>query len=393
MKGKKMQLSKNSKLLFKSLAITVLIAVGFILLLPNAPKAEGIHQSEQHKFKAVNYVDFLHYPWGMEFLPNGDILVTEKRKKQLRLIKNGKLNPTPITGLPKNIDAGGQGGLLDVTPHPNFKDNNLIYISYSGIGKGGKGTEVARGKLSDNKLTDLKVIFKVSPKTGGSHHYGSRLQFAKDGTLFITTGDRYSYLNESQNPENHLGTVIRINDDGSIPKDNPFVNHPKYKPEIYSYGHRNAQGLTLNPKDGTIWLHEHGPRGGDELNKLDKPGANYGWPKVTYGIDYSGAIISNKTKAPGIIPPVIFWKPSIAPSGMAFYQGDKFPKWKNNLFVGALAGAHLRRIVLEGDKVIKQEVLLKHTARFRDVKLGPDGYIYLLTDDRDGQILRLEPVK
>lgn len=388
-----MQISLPQKLLFKSLVLSVLLAAGLLLLLPKTPRAEGDHQSDQHKFKVVSYVENLHYPWGMAFLPSGDMLVTEKSKKQLRLIQNGKLVASPISGLPSNIDAGGQGGLLDVTVHPNFKENKFVYISYSGTGKGGKGTEVARGKLVDKSLEDLKVIFKVSPKTGGSHHYGSRLQFAKDGTLFITTGDRYSYLKESQNPENHLGSVLRINDDGSIPKDNPFVNHPKYKPEIYSYGHRNAQGLTLNKHDNSIWLHEHGPRGGDELNKLDKPGANYGWPKVTYGIDYSGAIISNKTEAPGIIPPVVYWKPSIAPSGMSFYSGDKFPKWTNNLFVGALSGAHLRRIIFEGDKVIKQEVLLEHSARFRDVKTGPDGFIYLLTDDRDGQILRLEPAQ
>lgn len=382
----------NSKLRFKLSAIIVLGTIGAIALSQDPSKAEGTHQSEEYEFKVVEYVNWLSNPWGMAFLPNGDILVTEKRKKQLRIIRNGKLDESPIIGLPRNIDTGGQGGLLDVTAHPNFKENNLVYFSYSGTGKGGKGTEVAKGKLSGNKLENVQTIFKVSPKTSGSHHYGSRLQFAKDGTLFITTGDRYSYLKEAQNPSNHLGSVIRINDDGSIPKDNPFVGHPKFKPETYSYGHRNAQGLTLNPKDNSLWLHEHGPRGGDELNKLDKPGANYGWPKVTYGIDYSGSIISNKTKAPGIIPPVIYWKPSIAPSGMSFYTGDKFPNWQDNLFVGALAGAHLRRIVFNGDKVIKQEVLLKHTARFRDVKTGPDGYIYLLTDDSQGQLLRLEPL-
>lgn len=388
-----MQISLPPKLLFKSLVLSAFLAVGLLLLLPDTPKAEGVYQSDQHSFKVVNFVENLHYPWGMAFLPNGDMLVTEKSSRQLRLIQNGKLLTAPISGLPSNIDAGGQGGLLDVTVHPNFKENKFVYISYSGTGKGGKGTEVARGKLVGNRLEELKVIFKVSPKTGGSHHYGSRLQFATDGTLFITTGDRYSYLKESQNPENHLGSVLRINDDGSIPKDNPFVDHPKYKAEIYSYGHRNAQGLTLNKQDNSIWLHEHGPRGGDELNKLGIAGANYGWPKVTYGIDYSGEIISNKTEAPGIVPPVVYWKPSIAPSGMSFYSGEKFPKWTNNLFVGALSGAHLRRIVFEGDKAVSQEVLLKDIARFRDVKTGPDGFIYLLTDDSDGQILRLEPAQ
>lgn len=354
-------------------------------------QAETSLKSGSHKFKVDTVVQGLRNPWGLAFLPNGDILVTEKNTQKLRLIRQGQLQDVSISGLPKNIDSTGQGGLLDITAHPDFKTNKLIYISYSGIDRKGVGTEVARAKFVDNRLENLEVIFKVKPKTQGSAHYGSRLQFAKDGTLFITTGDRYRFLKEAQNPTNHIGSIIRINDDGSVPKDNPFVGHEKFLPEIYSYGHRNAQGLTINPKDQTIWAHEHGPQGGDEVNKLDKPGANYGWPKTTYGVNYGGGIISDLTEAPGVEAPILHWTPSIAPSGMTFYAGDRFPNWRGNLFVGALAGRHVRRIVLEGERVIKQEVLLRGYGRIRDVKTGPDGYIYLLTSSTNGKLLRLEP--
>ncbi len=364
------------------------IALSSFATLVNAQTSTKL---ESHKFKVEVVVQGLRNPWGMTFLPNGDILVTEKNTQNLRLIRQGQLLDVSIPGVPKNIDSTGQGGLLDITSHPNFKTNNLIYISYSGMDKKGIGTEVARAKFIDDRLENFEVIFKVKPKTQGSAHYGSRLQFAKDGTLFITTGDRYSFLKESQNPTNHIGSILRLNDDGSIPKDNPFVGHEKFLPEIYSYGHRNVQGLTINPKDQTIWAHEHGPQGGDEVNKLNKPGANYGWPLTTFGVNYGGGIISDLTQAPGIEAPILHWTPSIAPSGMTFYSGERFPNWSENLFVGALSGRHIRRIVLENDKVIKQEVLLKGYGRIRDVKTGPDGYIYALTDSTNGKLLRLEP--
>lgn len=362
---------------------TLYIFLSFICLVACsvAPSAEG--------YKTVKIAGGLEFPWGMAFLPSGDILVTE-REGRLRIIRKGVLDASPIAGLPENIFVSGQGGLLDVSVHPNFKDNQLIYISYAGQNQDGAGTEVARGRLEGNELKDLEIIFKVSPKTAGAHHYGSRLLFLPDNTLLITTGDRYFMMKEAQNLDNHLGTVIRINDDGSIPEDNPFVKKEQAQPEIYSYGHRNIQGIALRPSDQAIWMHEHGPKGGDEVNII-RAGLNYGWPEITYGIDYSGAIISDKTAAPEMEQPVIYWTPSIAPCGMAFYDGDKFPEWQGDLFVGALAGTHLRRLELEGNEVVEQEVLLEDYGRIRDVENGPDGYLYILIDDLDGSLVKLEP--
>ena len=365
------------------------VLLGLFLLIVSVVTAEDVYQSQEHSFKLVKITGKLERPWGMAFLPNSNMLVTE-RVGRLRIIKQGELDPKPISGLPKNIYAAGQGGLLDVALHPDFKNNRLVYISYAGRDGNVAGTEVARGRLNGNALENLEVLFVVEPKTKGKLHYGSRLTFATDGTLYITTGDRYSYLHEAQDPSNHLGSIIRINDDGSIPKNNPFVNHKKFKPEVYSYGHRNAQGITMRPLDQSIWSHEHGPKGGDEVNKL-KGGANYGWPAITYGIDYSGAIISDKTHAPGMEQPVIYWDPSIAPCGMSFYQGDKFPNWQDNLFVGALVKQHLRRLEMRGDEVISEEILLEGFARIRDVRTSPDGYLYILTDENNGKLFRLEP--
>ncbi len=351
-----------------------------------------VHNSEQHSFVTEVVNDDLEFPWGIGFLPTGEILITEKKAKKLRIIRDGKLDQKLIEGLPKNIDSSGQGGLLDILVHPLFNQNKTIFLSYSGIGKGGKGTEVIRAKLIGYKLINVDKIFAVEPKTKGSHHYGSRMEFAADGTLFITVGDRYFEMKEAQNPKNHLGTVLRINEDGSIPPDNPFVNHKTYKPEIYSYGHRNGQGLARRLSDNTMWMHEHGPRGGDELNLLDKPGANFGWPAITYGIDYSGAIISDKTSAKGMEQPIVYWVPSIAPCGMTFYSGKKFPKWKDNLFIGALRGSHLRRLVLKDNHVVKQEALLKDFGRIRDVVTGPDDNLYFITDAAKAQLVRITPI-
>lgn len=352
--------------------------------------ADPVERSAQADFRIVTLAEGLDHPWGMAFLPDGGLLVTE-RSGRLRLFKDGKLQNRPIKGTPE-VAAKGQGGLLDVALHPGFAENALVYLSYAGAGDGGAGTEVARGRLEGMELKDLEVIFRAQPKTGGSGHYGSRLVFAGDGSLYISLGDRRRFMKEAQNPANHIGSVIRLNDDGSVPRDNPFVGQPGKRPEIFSYGHRNVQGMTLHPQTGAVWAHEHGPRGGDEVNLL-KPGANYGWPAITYGIDYSGAIISDKTAAPGMEQPVIYWDPSIAPSGMAFYQGDRFPQWQGDLFVGALAHLHLRRLELDGDKVVNQESLLVDLGeRIRDVRTGPDGYLYVLTDSGNGQLLRLEPL-
>ena len=353
-------------------------------------QAEDVVRSDQANFRLIEIASGLEHPWGLTFLPNSDILVTE-REGRLRIVRNGELDPNPLTGIPENIYVAGQGGMLDVAVHPEFETNRLVYLSYAGLGEGGAGTEVMRGRLDGNNLEEAEVIFTVEPKTRGRLHYGSRLVFATDGTLLITIGDRYNRMHDAQDPDNHLGTTIRINDDGSVPENNPFIDHPSYQPEVFSYGHRNAQGLAIRPSDNSIWAHEHGPRGGDEVNKLEA-GKNYGWPAITYGIDYSGAIISDQTHAEGMEQPVIYWDPSIAPSGMTFYDGAAFPEWQGDLFVGALVQRHLRRLEMNGDQVIAQEVLLDGMARIRDVRNGPDGSLYILTDDLNGKILRLESV-
>jgi glucose/arabinose dehydrogenase len=343
------------------------------------------------KFRLVEVAGGFANPWALAFLPGGDMLVTE-RPGRLRLIRGGSLEREPVAGTPK-VAARGQGGLLDVVLHPDFARNRLLYLSYAGDGDGGAGTEVMRARLGEDRLEEGKVIFRVDPKTGGGNHYGSRMLFAPDGTLYISTGDRFTYRDQAQNLGNHLGKIIRVTEDGGVPDDNPFKGRAGAKPEVFSYGHRNTQGLALRPGTSQIWQHEHGARGGDELNLL-KPGANYGWPKITHGVDYSGAIISDKKEAPGMEQPVVQWTPSIAPSGIAFYQGDRIPAWKGDLFVGALALTHLRRIRLSGDRVTEQEVLLDDLGeRIRDVRSGPDGFLYIVTDHpRNGRVLRLEPL-
>jgi glucose/arabinose dehydrogenase len=327
------------------------------------------------RFRVVEVAGGLANPWALAFLPGGDMLVTE-RPGRLRLIRGGRLEREPVEGAPK-VAARGQGGLLDVVLHPDFARNRLVYLSYAGDGGGGAGTEVMRARLGEGRMEEGKVIFRVDPKTGGGNHYGSRML----------------YRDQAQNLGNHLGKMIRVKDDGTVPDDNPFKGKADARPEVFSYGHRNTQGLALRPGTSQIWQHEHGPRGGDELNLL-KAGANYGWPKITYGVDYSGAIISDKKEAPGMEQPVVQWTPSIAPSGMAFYEGDKIAAWKGDLFVGALGLTHLRRIKLSGDRVAEQEVLLEDMGeRIRDVRSGPDGFLYLVTDHpRNGRVLRLEPM-
>ncbi len=377
-----------------SYGFTTASIAGAMLALAALPAGPALAQdrveaSEQAAFHVVTLARGLDHPWGMAFLPGGGILITE-RTGQLRLVKDGKLQTKAIPGAPQ-VAARGQGGLLDVTLHPDFAENRLVYLSYAGAGPGGAGTEVARARFDGNALDDLEVIFRAEPKTPGGAHYGSRLAFDRSGRLYISLGDRRNYMQEAQNPANHLGSIIRLEDDGAIPGDNPFLGVESIRPEIFSYGHRNVQGLALNPASGEVWAHEHGPRGGDEVNIL-KAGANYGWPAITYGVDYSGAIISDKTEAPGMEQPVVYWVPSIAPSGMTFYDGDLFPQWKGDLFVGALAGRHLRRLELAGGEVTGQEELLTGLReRIRDVRSGPDGYLYLLTDSRNGRLIRLEP--
>lgn len=359
-------------------------------LLSGCAQAVSLQQSEQASFRVDVVAEGLDHPWGMAFLPGGGMLVTE-RAGRLRLIApDGKLQATPIAGVPEVV-ARGQGGLLDVALHPDFTNNRWVYLSYAGRGEAGVNTEVVRARFDGQRLSDLKVIFRAWPKTSGSNHYGGRLLFDREGYLFITLGERYNYRDQAQSVADHLGTIVRLHDDGRIPNDNPFIARTGAKPEIYSYGHRNVQGIALRPATNAVWAHEHGPRGGDEVNIL-RPGANYGWPAITYGVDYTGFKISDRTEAPGMEQPVVYWDPSIAPSGMAFYDGDRFTQWQGDLFVGALAGRHLRRLELNGDEVVAQEVLLADfDERIRDVRNGPDGFLYLLTDSSNGKVWRLEP--
>ncbi|KPH79085.1 PQQ-dependent sugar dehydrogenase [Bosea vaviloviae] len=333
----------------------------------------------------------LENPWGLAFLPDGRMLVTE-RPGRLRLVgADGRLS-VPITGVP-NVAGRGQGGLLDVVLDPGFAQNRTIYLSFSEPRAGGNGTSVARARLNERgtALEGTKVIFQQMPAINSSMHFGSRLVFDRTGALFVTVGDRYSQRDQAQNPGNHIGKLMRIRPEGGAPEDNPKV--AGWQPEIWSIGHRNVQGAALHPETGQLWTAEHGARGGDEVN-TPKAGRNYGWPVITYGIDYSGAKIGEGTTKAGMEQPLFYWDPSIAPSGAAFYTGAAWPAWKNSLFVGALAGQMLVRLSTEGETVTGQERLLEGLGlRIRDVRQGPDGFLYLLSDAADGKVLRVRPAR
>jgi glucose/arabinose dehydrogenase len=341
-------------------------------------------------FTVTTITDGLEHPWSMAFLPDGRMLVTE-RPGRLRLVENGRLDPVPVTGLPA-IRQHGQGGLLDVVLHPDYESNGWIYFSYAGADASGIGTEVGRGRLKAHRIVDWQLLFNMQPKSGAGHHFGSRLVFDRDGYLFITLGERGERF-RAQDLDDHAGSVIRLHDDGRIPADNPFVDRPGARPEIYSYGHRNVQGAALHPVTGELWTHEHGPQGGDELNIIRR-GRNYGWPVITYGKEYgTGFDIGEGTHKKGMEQPLYYWVPSIAPSGMAFYTGDRFPDWQGNLFIGSLKFQLLVRLTLDGRKVIDEQRLLQgKLGRIRDVRSGPDGYLYLLTDADNGKLVRLEPL-
>ncbi len=361
-----------------------------LLLLITAVPAAQAAQAPSQSFSFEILTDGLEHPWGLAFLPDGGMLVTE-RPGRLRLADaDGHLHPQPIGGLPP-IRPHGQGGLLDVALHPDFRDNRLVYFSFAEADSQGVGTAVARGQLRGHRLEQVETIFRLLPKSGARQHFGSRLVFDNDGYLFITLGDR-GERTRAQDLNDHAGSVIRLHDDGRIPADNPFVQRQGARPEIYSYGHRNAQGAALHPDTGRLWIHEHGPQGGDELN-IPAAGVNYGWPVITYGAEYmTGFKIGEGTHKAGMAQPVYYWTPSIAPSGMAFYTGDRFPGWNGNLFVGSLKFRLLVRLVLDGERIVSEERLLKdELGRIRDVRQGPDGLLYLLTDQDDGWLVRLVP--
>jgi len=355
--------------------------------------------AEQHSVRVVVLTQGLAKPWSLAFLPDGSMLVTELRRGQLRLIRNGVLDPKPVAGVPQSA-AVSLGGLMDVVLHPQFANNHFVYLTYSKPdGKGLIATALARGRWDDrtSSLVDVRDLFVAEPYWTGPGGAGSRLAFGRDGKLYMTTGASVANMMDAQTPSNHKGKVLRLNDDGTAPADNPFVGRAGYKPEIYTLGHRNQLGLAINPATGDVWANENGPNGGDEINII-LPGRNYGWPIVSLGRDYAGPW-QGKFAQDGIEQPVVYWMPAISVSGMAFYTGDRFPAWKGNVFVGALRfgeianTGHLERIVLnpKGEELRREMMLTELRQRIRDVRQGPDGLLYLLTDESPGAVLRLEP--
>jgi aldose sugar dehydrogenase len=371
---------------------------------PPVPLGDGpfvLDTAEQHKVRVVVVTKGLSHPWSVAFLPDGSMLVTE-RAARLRIIRNGVLDQTPVAGLPQ-IHARGLAGLMDVVLHPRFVENKLLYLAYSKPGEKGATTAVARARWDGTALADVKDVFVgdawvtgTGPSDGS---FGSRIAFGRDGMMYVTLGDR-NVPHGGQNPGDHLGKIVRLRDDGTVPPDNPFVGKGGYKPEIYTLGHRNQQGLALHPDTGALWETEQGPNGGDEINVIEA-GRNYGWPLVSFGRTYQGPRQSEIPWKEGMEQPLIFWVPSIATSGMTFYTGDRFPRWKGNVFVGALregeipGTGHLERIVFnqQGDELRRESLLTELKQRIRDVRQGPDGLLYVLTEEDNGALLRMEPTE
>lgn len=359
-----------------------------------AHAVDEVFETENGEIRVSTFAEGLTHPWAIAFLPDGGMLVTERRGALRHVSADGAVS-RPLSGVPR-VATAGQGGLLDVALDPGFAENRLVYLSYAEAGSGGSGTAVARGALSADMggLEGVEVIFRQQPKVRSRGHFGSRLVFDGDGNLFVTMGDRQSarYRDQAQDLGSHIGKIARIAPDGSVPQDNPFVGQDRALPEIWAYGVRNVQAAALHPKTGVLWEIEHGPRGGDELNVIE-PGANYGWPVVTLGVNYDGSTVGEGlTSAEGMVDAIYTWTPVIAPSGMIFYSGDAFAEWQGNLFVGGLASTALVRLELDGAAVTHEERLLEPLGlRIRDVAQGPDGAIYVATDQADGEILRIEP--
>ncbi len=376
-----------------------LAAAGLLVsaLAPTSVSAQsGVVRSLEHDYRVVTVADGLIRPWSMAWLPNGDMLVTEKPGR-LRIVRDGALLPDPVSGVPEVVGQG-QGGLFDVLPHPDFANNNVLFISYAKPVDGGSTTSVLRGTFRNDTFTPEREIFLANSQ--GRGHYGARMAFHPDGTLFVTVGDRQAppsgdlEAHPAQNPSNHHGTTNRINEDGSVPSDNPFLGRSDIEPSIWAYGHRNAQGLAIDMETGAVWQTEHGPQGGDELN-LVMPGENYGWPVVGYGVNYrSGLAIHKGTMDENMADPSHVWVPSIGASGLMLYTGDAFPRWQGDIFAGGMALEQLARLVMDGESVQREETLVYGMGRIRDVRQGPDGLVYLAIDHRDEQptsIVRLEP--
>jgi glucose/arabinose dehydrogenase len=373
---------------------------GLAVTIPAAAQAQT-YQSEHHAFRAVPIAEGLNNPWSIAFLPGGDILITE-RAGRLRIVRNGQLLESPVEGVPE-VRARGQGGLLEVALHPQFASNRFLYLTYSKPNADGSEgtTAVARGRFENDRLTDVQDIFVAEAWSRGGNHFGSRIAFDSDGYLFVTVGDRGAspepatvHSHPAQDLSNHQGTVNRLHDDGRIPADNPFVGRSDAQPSIWSYGHRNLQGLAYDATTGYLWENEHGPQGGDELN-LIRRGGNYGWPVIGYGLQYGGSVIHQSTSSEGMQQPAHYWVPSIATSGLMIYRGDRFPAWRGSAFSGGLAGEQIARVTLNGERATGVEVLMAGVGRVRDIREGPDGFIYVAIDHRAGgptAVLRLEPV-
>jgi aldose sugar dehydrogenase len=373
-----------------SLAAAILVAVSS-LIATGTRGEQPVFGSSAGELEVRTISRGLVNPWALAFLPDGTMLVTERPGRMRVIAPEGQLSP-PLKGVP-GVFASGQGGLLDVVTDKSFAQNRTIYFCFAERADGGGRTAVARARIDEGKgrLDEVKVIFRQQGPLSSGNHYGCRLAQADNGNLFVTLGEHFTYRDKAQTLDNHLGKIIRIAPDGSVPADNPFAGRSDAKAEIWSYGHRNEQGLAINPATGELWEIEHGPRGGDEVNVIGK-GKNYGWPVIGYGIDYSGAKIHDSTAKEGMEQPVKYWVPSIAPSGMAFYTGKLFPKWSGSLFTGALAGAMLVRLTLDGNAVTSEERLLQNLhERIRDVRQGPDGALWLLTDSSNGRVLRVTP--
>lgn len=375
--------------LAQSLACALALTVSQSALAHSDHKHGEAHELTDSDITVTTLAEGLVHPWGMAFLPNGDLLVTERAGGIQRLSKDGKLSGR-LNNVPEVV-AQNQGGMLDIAIDPDFASNSTIYFCYSKAseeeGKPGSSSSVAKATLTDSGLENVNVIFSADSIVDNGFHFGCRLAFDAEKHLYITMGDRYKYMKEAQNTDNHFGKIVRINRDGSAVKDNPFIDGNA--PEVFSYGHRNVQGVTVHPQTGAVWAMEHGPKGGDEINILER-GANYGWPVITYGVDYSGDIISDKTHMDGMKQPWLYWDPSIAPSGLTFYQGDMFKEWNGDVLVGSLKFTHLRRIKVEDGKPGEQfEYIRDNHDRIRDVEVGPEGAIYLLTDAPNGKVLKL----
>lgn len=386
-----------------------LVALPFAVASPaglaaqDAPGDAPVHESARHHFRVVTVVEGLDHPWSMAWLPGGDMLVTE-RPGRLRVVRNGRLVPGAVSGLPAVYREAGQGGFMDVVPHPDFAQNRLVYLSYGKPNADGSQgtTTVVRGRLEGDAMVDVEEIFEADAWGSNNNHFSGRMVFDQDGYLYVSVGDRQvdpdlGFRHPAQDLSNHLGKIVRLHDDGTVPRDNPFVRRPGARPEIWTYGNRNPQGLAVDPETGTLWITDHGPRGGDELNRVVRAG-NYGWPVLTYGIHYDGRVITDETERPGMISPDFVWVPSIGTSGLTLYRGDRFPWWRGNALAGGMVGEQLARVTLGTGRALGEEKLLAGAVgRIRDVRTGPDGLVYLALEGLGrgalSPIVRLEPVE